>query len=319
MQAFGFTAPIIVGSDDEILAGHARLQAAKGAGLIEVPTISLAHLKREEQRAFMLGDNVLAGLSTWEDDLLKIELLDLGNFDLGLTLADLGFDTPEMNRILLTEGNGKIAIEDDEAPPEVAAVAVTAVGDVWVMGHHRLICGDARMAEVYAHLMPEGEVARVIVADPPYNVPVKGHVTKRNADRREFAMGVGAMSIVEFTAFLTTTLSRAASRATDGAIAYVLMDWRHMTEALEAGQQAVGELKNLVVWAKPNAGMGAFYRSQHELVFVFKKGRAQHVNNLARVNMAATAPTSGPILERRDSTPTGMATSRCTSHLNPWP
>ena len=279
VKAFGFTAPIIVGSDDEILAGHARLQAAKAAGLVEVPTISLAHLKSEDQRAFMLGDNMLAGLSTWDDDLLKIELLDLGNFDLGLTLADLGFDTPEMNRILFTEDNGKMAVEDDEAPPAVAAVAVSAVGDVWVLGQHRLVCGDARETEAYARLMPDGEAARVIVADPPYNVPVKGHVTKRDADRREFAMGVGEMTVAEFTAFLATTLGQAAIRAVDGAIAYVFMDWRHMSEALEAGQQAVGELKNLVVWAKPNAGMGAFYRSQHELVFVFKKGRAQHVNN----------------------------------------
>lgn len=278
IEAFGFTAPIVLGSDDEILAGHARLEAAKAAGLSEVPTISLAHLPGPKQRGFMLADNKLSELATWDEGMLKLELIELGNFDLGLTITDLGFDTPDLNRILFTGDDVAEGDEAEDEVPAIAEVAVTAVGDVWDLGKHRLICGDARVAEVYARLMPDGEVARVIVADAPYNVPVRGHVTKRDADRREFAMAVGEMSPAEFTDFLRTTLGNAADRATDGAIAFVFMDWRHITEVMEAGRAAIGDLKNLVVWAKPNAGMGAFYRSQHELVFVFKKGDGPHVN-----------------------------------------
>ena len=278
INAFGFTAPIVLGTEDEILAGHARLEAAKAAGLAEVPTISLAHLPRPKQRAFMLADNQLAELATWDEDILKLELADLAGLDLGLSIADLGFDTPDLNRILFSSDDGGEAEEAEDDIPMVATVAVTGVGDVWILGKHRLVCGDARMAEIYARLMPDGEVARVIVADSPYNVRVLGHVTKRDADRREFAMAVGEMSAPQFTDFLRTTLGHAASRAINGAIAYVFMDWRHITEVTEAGRAAIGDLKNLVVWAKPNAGMGAFYRSQHELVFVFKKGGAPHVN-----------------------------------------
>ncbi len=278
IEAFGFTAPIVLGTDDEILAGHARLDAARAASLAEVPTISLAHLSPAEQRGFMIADNRLAELASWDADILKLELTELKGFDFDFDLTDLGFETSDLNRILFTTDGTTDLDEADDPIPAIETVAVTAVGDIWILGRHRLICGDARMGQVYGRLMPGGEVARVVVADAPYNVPVAGHVTKRGADRREFAMGVGEMSVAEFTDFLTTTLGHAGDRAVDGAIAYVFMDWRHMTEVLDAGRKAIGELKNLVVWAKRNAGMGAFYRSQHELVFVFKKGTAPHVN-----------------------------------------
>ena len=278
IKTFGFTAPIVLGTNDEILAGHARLEAARDAGLSEVPTISLSHLTPPQQRAFMISDNRLAELATWDDAVLKLELSELASFDFGLSLEDLGFDTPDLNRILFSPANDADAGAAEDEPPPPETVAVSRLGDVWVLETHRLICGDARLIDVYDRLMPEGEVARVVVADAPYNVPVKGHITKRGADRREFAMGVGEMSPTEFTEFLTATLGRAADRAVDGAIVYAFLDWRHITEVMAAGRAAVGELKNLVVWAKSNAGMGAFYRSQHELVFVFKKGDAPHVN-----------------------------------------
>lgn len=283
IEAFGFTVPIVIGADDEVLAGHARLEAAKAVGLSEVPTISLAHLTPQEQRMYMVTDNRLSELSTWDDLALKVELTELAAFDLEFTIADIGFNTPDLNRILFTGDDGKIDTpEEEEADlPPIAETAVSMLGDTWILGDHRLVCGDALLAESYERLMPEGEVARMVFTDAPYNVAVKGHITKRGAERREFPMATGEMSSAEFTAFLTTALRHAADHAVDGAIAYSCMDWRHMAEMLEAGQAAVGELKNLVVWAKPNAGMGAFYRSQHELVFVFKKGDGPHVNNFS--------------------------------------
>jgi DNA modification methylase len=155
---------------------------------------------------------------------------------------------------------------------------VTRTGDVWWLGRHRLICGDARDRAVFDLLM-EDEQADLVFTDPPYNVPIDGHATGLGRIRhREFAMGVGEMSVAAFTGFLQQTLGNAAALARSGAIAFVCMDWRHMGELLRAGQAVFSELKNLCVWNKTNGGMGTFYRSKHELVFVFKVGNAGHTN-----------------------------------------
>ncbi len=276
IQAFGFTAPIIVGTGDVVLAGEARLEAARTAGLREVPTISLAHLKPEEQRAYILADNQLATLASWDEDILKLELTDLSAFELDFPLEALGFDTAELDRLLVDPIDQDAP--EEEAVPEVGVIAVTQPGDVWLLGPHRLICGDARKAETFRKLMGD-EIARMVFTDPPYNVPVKGHITKRKSGAREFVMAAGEMSQSRFVEFLSETLGAAASHAMPGSIHYVFMDWRHMSEVMAAGLAVVGPLKNLIVWAKPNAGMGAFYRSQHELCFVFKKGDAPHINN----------------------------------------
>ena len=146
------------------------------------------------------------------------------------------------------------------------------------MGRHRLICGDARDANAYSTLLAN-ESVNLIFTDPPYNVPIDGHVCGSGRIRhREFAMGVGEMDKPSFTRFLVDTLTPAAARCQDGAIAFVCMDWRHMAELLAAGEQVFAELKNLCVWNKANGGMGTFYRSKHELVFVFKVGSAPHLN-----------------------------------------
>ncbi|MEQ9662738.1 MAG: site-specific DNA-methyltransferase [Parasphingopyxis sp.] len=129
-------------------------------------------------------------------------------------------------------------------------------------------------------MLLDGETVDLLFTDPPYNVPIDGHVCgSGSVQHREFAMGVGEMSTSEFTRFLVDTLGPAAATCRDGAIAYVCMDWRHMGELLAAGNTVFDELKNLVVWNKTNGGMGTFYRSKHELIFVFKKGKGEHVNS----------------------------------------
>ena len=148
--------------------------------------------------------------------------------------------------------------------------AVSRPGDLWILGRHRLICGDARDAKAYSTLLGN-ESVNLIFTDPPYNIPIDGHVCGSGRIRhREFAMGVGEMDKASFTRFLVDTLMPAAARCQDGAIAFVCMDWRHMAELLAAGEQVFAALKNLCVWNKTNGGMGTFYRSKHELVFVFK-------------------------------------------------
>lgn len=315
IRAFGYTVPVIIGTGDVVLAGEARLEAARAAGLSEVPTISLAHLKPEEQRAYMLADNQLATLATWDEDILKLELTDLSAFDLDFPIEALGFDTTDLDRLLIDPVDQDAA--EDDTIPEVQAIAVTRPGDVWLLGKHRLVCGDARELETFERLMP-GEAARMVFTDPPYNVPVNGHITRRNAKAREFAMAAGEMTAEEFTGFLSATLGLAARFAVDGSIHYVFMDWRHIIEVLSAGQAVIGPLKNLIVWAKPNAGMGAFYRSQHELCFAFRRGRRRTSTPSAWAARAATAPTSGATPAPRASTPSAARRPNCTSRPSRW-
>ena len=164
---------------------------------------------------------------------------------------------------------------------EVAAgPAVTRPGDIWRIGSHRLICGNSTRSETYQALLGE-QRAQLVFTDPPYNVPISGHVGGLGAvQHREFAMASGEMSPAEFTAFLQTVFGHLAAYSVDGSIHFQCMDWRHLQEMLAAGTAAYSDLKNLCVWAKNNGGMGSLYRSQHELVFVFKSGTAPHINNV---------------------------------------
>lgn len=278
IERFGFTNPVLVSDDGEIIAGHGRVEAAKLLGLATVPTLRLSHLSTEERRAYVLADNKLALNAGWDQDILAIELQALIDLDFDVTLT--GFSLAEVDFTLDAarerDPDAPPGVED-EIPP-IAAEAVTRPGDVWVLGRHRLICGDAREAGVYARLLG-GERVDLVFTDPPYNVPIDGHVCGSGRIRhREFAMGVGEMSRDAFTGFLADALRPMAASCRDGAIAFVCMDWRHMTELLNAGSQVFSELKNLCVWNKTNGGMGAFYRSKHELVFVYKVGTAPHTN-----------------------------------------
>jgi DNA modification methylase len=279
IERFGFTNPVLISDDGEIVAGHGRVEAAKLLGLKTVPTLRLSHLSETERRAYVLADNKLALNAGWDQEILAIELqalVDL-DFDLGVT----GFSLAEVDLTLDAARNS-----DPETPagpeddiPAMPDRAVTRGGDVWVLGRHRLICGDARSVADYEALL-QGERVDLVFTDPPYNVPIDGHVCGSGRIRhREFAMGVGEMSNAAFTSFLVETLGPMAKACRDGAIVFVCMDWRHMGELLAAGEAVFTELKNMCVWNKSNGGMGTFYRSKHELVFVFKVGEEAHVNS----------------------------------------
>ena len=157
---------------------------------------------------------------------------------------------------------------------------MSRVGDLWLLGDHRLLCGDATKLASYGSLLG-GERAQLVFVDPPYNVRIDGHVCGSGSIKhREFEMAAGEMSEAQFTGFLTTVLERLAQHSADGSIHYVCMDWRHIFELLAAGRAAYSELKNLCVWNKDNGGMGSLYRSKHELVLVFKHGSGAHINNV---------------------------------------
>ena len=280
IQKFGFTNPVLISDDDEIVAGHGRVEAARLLGMHSVPTLRLSHLDAAQRRAYVIADNKLALNAGWDREVLAIELQSLIDIDFDVEIT--GFSLAEVD-LLLDEAReaspGPEGGPEDEIPSPIDPIsAVSKPGDLWLLERHRLICGDSRLAETFDGLM-QGERADLVFTDPPYNVPIDGHVCGLGRIRhREFAMGAGEMSAEAFTAFLRQTLGHAAAACRDGAIAFVCMDWRHMGELLAAGQAVFSELKNLCIWNKTNGGMGSFYRSKHELVFVFKNGSAPHTN-----------------------------------------
>jgi DNA modification methylase len=279
IQRFGFTNPILISDEDEIIAGHGRVAAAMQLGITEVPTIRLPHLSPTERRAYVLADNKLALNAGWDQEILAIELQALLDEDFDPEFT--GFSLAEVNFALdaARDSSPASSPEPEDKVPELLDSAVSRRGDVWQLGRHSLICGDARRSEDYAALL-RSESVDLIFTDPPYNVAIQGNVSGLGKVRhREFAMATGEMASTEFTDFLRETLGTAAAQCRDGAIAFVCMDWRHMSELLAAGAGIFSELKNLCVWNKTNGGMGTFYRSKHELVFVYKVGTAEHVNS----------------------------------------
>jgi DNA modification methylase len=279
IEKFGFCNPVLIDDAKQIIAGHGRVEAARLLGLAAVPTCRLSHLSEADKRAYVLADNRLAERAGWDKELLAIELQGL--IDLNVEVELTGFDMGQIDLILeeAYEAKGAASGPEDQVPPRRAGPAITRTGDLWVLGAHRLLCADARDKLAYDQLL-EGSKAELVVTDPPYNVPIDGNVCGLGRIRhRDFAMACGEMSEAEFTAFLQTVFERLAENSTDGSIHQLFMDWRHMGEMLGAGRQVYRELKNVCVWNKGNPGMGTFYRSQHELVFVWKSGTAAHVNN----------------------------------------
>ena len=279
IKRFGFNNPILIDDAGEIIAGHGRAEAAKLIGLTAVPTLRLSHLSPAEKRAYVLADNKLAELAGWDREILAIELQALIDLDIDVQLT--GFGMGEIDIILgdPDAAQRETASPEDEIADPVPGRAVSQAGDVWALGKHRLLCGDARDNGAYERLI-NGEKAEIVFTDPPYNVPIDGHVCGLgDIHHREFAMASGEMSPEAFTVFLKSVFEKLVAHSTNGAIHYVCMDWRHIAEMMAAGNDVYTELKNLCVWSKTNAGMGSFYRSRHELVFVWKSGSAPHINN----------------------------------------
>lgn len=277
ITAFGFTNPILIDKENTIIAGHGRLRAAELLGMEQVPTIRLENLTPEQIRAYILADNKLAENAGWDRSILAIELQHLLTLDEQSDITVTGFEIPEIDLILQ---EAQTPDPGDDLPFEVAGPAVTEPGDLWQLGRHRILCGNSLHDDSYKALMG-GRRAAVVFADVPYNVPIQGHVCgKGSVQHREFQMVSGEMSEAEFVAFLSTALRLLANHSTPGSVHFICQDWRHMKELLAAGGEAYDSLLNLCVWVKDNGGMGSFYRSRHELVFVFRSGKGSHRNNI---------------------------------------
>jgi DNA modification methylase len=280
IEAIGWTNPVLIDNEGGIIAGHGRVAAAELLGYEQVPTIQILDLTEAQKRAYILADNRLAELAGWDEEVLAIELQYLVSADVEVDVSLTGFADAEVDLLIenLDDGAGE---NDDELPPvDAGATPITQPGDYWLLGTHRLHCSDARDPEAYETLMG-GARAAMVFTDPPYNVPIHRHVCGLGAVKhREFAMASGEMSEAAFIAFLKSVLTNMATASRDGSLHYLFIDWRHLSELLMAGRAVYDEYKSLCVWAKSNAGMGSFYRSGHELVLVFKKGKAPHVNNI---------------------------------------
>jgi DNA modification methylase len=280
IRKFGFNVPVLIDRDRKVIAGHGRLEACRELGLRQVPTICLDHLDEAQGRAFMIADNRLTEVSSWDELLLGQQLKALSELDLDFSLELTGFEMGEID-LLIEQASQTPADDPDDILPEAdAGPAVTRLGDLWLLGPHRVLCGSALEQDAFAALMGQ-ERAAMVFTDPPYNVPVDGHVSGLGRVRhREFAMASGEMNEAEFEAFLTRCFDLLTRFSVLGSMHFVCMDWRHVNELMNAGRRVYAEFKNLCVWVKTNAGMGSLYRSQHELVFVFKHGQGRHQNNV---------------------------------------
>jgi DNA modification methylase len=272
IAAFGFTNPVLADPDGRIIAGHGRVQAARAMGLAEIPTIILAGLSETQKRALRIADNKIALNAGWDLEILQKELGELASIDVDIDPTLTGFSTGEIDVIL-----SSAADPDDEVIPPVPATPRTRPGDIWILGEHRVGCGDGRDAGFLQRVIGEGARADAAFLDPPYNVRIGGHAVAAGS-HREFAMASGEMGEAEFRTFLADTLGAAARLSRDGAVHFVCMDWRHMDSVSAVGSAVYGERLNLCIWNKSNAGMGSLYRSKHELIFVYRVGTAPHLN-----------------------------------------
>jgi hypothetical protein len=278
IKRYGFLNPILIDEKYEVIAGHGRLEAAKRRGSVTVPTVCVSHLTPAQVRAYVIADNKIAENAGWDRKLLALELEEL-KISAPECVA-LGFSEPELDALLTPL---KLAAMSADTAPAIdrAKPAVTRPGDLWFIGSHRLFCADATKPESYDQLL-EGGKADLVFTDPPYNVPIQGHVSGLGkVEHAEFAMASGEMSEAEFRAFLRGVFENLARFSVDGSIHYICMDWRHALDLMLAAEPVYSELKNLCPWVKTNGGMGSLYRSRHELVFVYKNGTAAHINNVA--------------------------------------
>lgn len=279
IRVFNFVNPILIDEEKNIIAGHGRLLAAKELGMRRVPTICLEHMTDSQKRAYLIADNKLTEIAGWDDELVANTLDYITKIDADLDIAITGLETAEIDLLFERYLSGPTPPDiipdiDPSIPP------VSQPGDLWLLGQHRILCADATEKDAFTLLMDK-EKAGLVFIDPPYNVPIDGHVCgSGKIKHREFKMAAGEMTEAEFTTFLKTVFTHLVNNSNNGSIHYVCMDWRHICEVMAAGRKVYTELKNLCVWNKNNAGMGSLYRSKHELVFVFKSGTHEHINNV---------------------------------------
>ena len=280
-KEFGIINPIIVDEDNSILAGHGRLEAAKASGVALLPVVRVTGLTEGQKRAYRIADNRIAETAEWDFSVLAQELKDLSSAAFEIDVTVTGFDMGAIDVMIREHAPSAKADEADVPRPiDPGRPVITKPGDSWKLGDHQVACGDARDIGQLERLL-DSKAADLVFTDPPYNVEIDRFVCGLGSvSHEEFAMASGEMSPAEFRAFLAQVTSNLSDATRDGSIHYICMDWRHLEDLLAAGREAYAELKAICVWNKTNGGMGSLYRSKHELIAVYKKGDAPHINNI---------------------------------------
>ncbi len=280
IRKYGFNNPVLVGAAEsnakgtgnpshDLIAGHARIIAARNMGMMSVPAIILPHLSEAERRAYRIADNAIALKGEWSLDLLKAQILFQMNFDVEFDAGALGFEIGEIDALMFEaeEGDG-----DTQPGPDKSASAISTLSTIWSVGPHQIICGNSLDPDVWDKLM-RGRKADVVISDMPFNVSVSGHISS-SGNFDEFAMASSEMSESEFADMIAKAFALQAAHARDGSLSYQFIDWRSVEVMIREGRKIYDALINLCVWVKPAAGMGFLYRSQHELVCVFRNGKS---------------------------------------------
>lgn len=280
IKAYQFINPIAVDENGMILSGHGRFEAAKKLGMKKVPAVTVYGLTEDEKRALLIADNKLSELSSWDNSLLRRQLEELYVRDYNLDLT--GFSTPELDTIIFADDLQPFSKDNpDDLKPEdiVDHPTVTRKGDLFLLGRHKIYCGNSLDKSSFMAVMDD-EAAEICVTDPPYNVRINGNVCGKGSIKHgEFAMASGELSSLQFLEFLIKVFKLINEFTIKNAVIYSFMDWRHMSEIQGAGERIFGALSQVCVWVKSNGGMGTFYRSRHEFVFIFRKGESGHINN----------------------------------------
>ena len=315
IERFGFVNPVLISDDFEIIAGHGRVEAAKMLALKKVPTVRLSNLSAAERRAYVITDNRLAELAGWDRDLLASELkglLELQFDDIELT----GFSLGEIDLMLdeATENKAKKPGREDELPANsLQGPAVSRVGDLWVLGPHRLLCGEACDPISYQFLL-DGKPADLVLTDPSCHVAIEDNGSGREAN---VTTASGDLPEGQCIAFLASFLQRSKDNTRDGGILFVFVDWQHLYALITASREVGLALKDVVVWAKGSRSSAAkdnFYRCRHELVLVFKNGDAVETNTFepgqhGRTNIweyAEVGASSDDLAQHRPLKPTAL-------------
>lgn len=280
IEKFGVNSPALITGDNEIIDGHAMIEAARRIGVKEYPCVVIDYLNDVQVRGLRIARNKIQETGDWNVNELVSELAFQLEFDTDLT--DLGFEPPELDNLfeILPEDVGQPDAADEvNAYTTTISEVVTQAGDVWELDKHRIACGNMRDVNLFEALLGNAS-ADMGFADPPYNTKVNGHVRVGKSEFEEFAEASGEMTPAEFIAFLISFLLNVRAVLKDGGLLYCFMDWRHEWELHDAVRASGFEILNKCVWVKPNGGMGSFYRSRHESVFVLKKPGSPHTNNV---------------------------------------
>jgi DNA modification methylase len=278
ISSLGFCDPVLIDERNTVLDGVVRVEAAKLLGLTHIPCIRADHLTAAERRLVRMTLNRLNEKGSWNFDALKLELKELILEDAPIEIT--GFSMPEIGRIII--GEKPAAVETGPLAPEADAKPIVLVGDIFALGeHHIIICGDSTDPDVVEALMfDDDDKARLILTDEPYNGSVAGDVT--SGERREFLLTSNEANDAEFRTFNMAWIGACLPYLCDGGLFASFTDWRSYPAVVAAALQLGLAPFNLIVWAKSNGGMGSLYRCQHELLPLFKKGNAPHVNNVER-------------------------------------